>query len=66
MMGTARHETAHAVREDGHLVEWDRPLGHQSFEDLRQRAPVGQDMQAGVVAQIGGRVGEIAASLAPW
>jgi phosphoglycerol transferase MdoB-like AlkP superfamily enzyme len=58
--GAARDEPAHAVSEDRQLLDPARPAADELLHDAREAAAVRGDVQAGVVAQVDGRVAEIA------
>jgi hypothetical protein len=46
------HQTAHAVRDDHHLVEGHGPRCDQPFEQPGELAPVRRDVQPAVVVEV--------------
>ncbi len=56
----ARHQPAHAVADDGELLDRHRPLLDEDVEHLGKGAAVSRDMQSSVVVEIERRVAEVA------
>jgi len=57
--GAARHQAAHAVRNNGQLFHLHRPCRHQRFKFGGEGATVAGNMQPSVVAKVDRRVAQI-------
>jgi hypothetical protein len=60
MRCAANDQSAHAVADQGYLLDGHGPLGHHPIEQAGEPTAVFRDVQAGVVADVQRSVAEIA------